>query len=238
MPHHPPSLPDCYIISPPACPEASFTTRLNELLQQDGPLTLPAPFIQLRYKPPSNSPLPPTPPLLKSPTDPHSRSDSPASIYESLLATTPTTSGRSRLLLNTSQPEDLPRLLSLVKSFKIGGMHLSGTVLNHVARSPSVAFDDTMVISASCHSAEDLLTASKLNLSFAVLSPVLPSTSCPSNHTLGWDGFERIISEAKEMLSDGQKLVPIYALGGVKKHHLHEARKRGAVGVAGIQDFW
>ncbi|KAI8587054.1 hypothetical protein BDZ88DRAFT_426711 [Geranomyces variabilis] len=95
-----------------------------------------------------------------------------------------------------------------------------------------------LVIGVSCHNSKDLVQASNhLQANFAVLSPVLPSTSCPSHHVLGWDGFENHIRTAAAMQA-GRELLPVYALGGVGPHDLLHAVAAGGHGIAGIKCFW
>ncbi|KAJ3168187.1 hypothetical protein HDU88_001625 [Geranomyces variabilis] len=94
-----------------------------------------------------------------------------------------------------------------------------------------------LVIGVSCHNSKDLVQASNLHANFAVLSPVLPSTSCPSDHVLGWDGFENHIRTAAAMQA-GRELLPVYALGGVGPHDLLHAVAAGGHGIAGIKCFW
>ncbi|KAJ3171780.1 hypothetical protein HDU87_008322 [Geranomyces variabilis] len=95
-----------------------------------------------------------------------------------------------------------------------------------------------LVFGVSCHGSEDLVQASNdLQATFAVLSPVLPSTSCPSDQTLGWDGFENHIRTALAMQA-GRELVPVYALGGVGPSDLPRAVAAGGHGIAGIKCFW
>jgi 8-oxo-dGTP diphosphatase len=83
-------------------------------------------------------------------------------------------------------------------------------------------------VGASCHDGEELELAAHLNADFATLSPVRSTASHPDAKPLGWDGFARLVADAR---------LPVYALGGVEPVDLERARLAGAQGVAGIRAF-
>ncbi|KAI8821844.1 uncharacterized protein EV422DRAFT_566949 [Fimicolochytrium jonesii] len=108
------------------------------------------------------------------------------------------------------------------------------------------------IMAASCHSVQDILLCTPppvsnssthppaFTFAFVVLSPVALSTSCPpldAAATLGWDGFERILRDAKDAAVD-RVIPPVYALGGVGLDDISTAMYKGAVGVAAIKAFW
>ncbi|KAJ3005570.1 hypothetical protein HKX48_000608, partial [Thoreauomyces humboldtii] len=154
-----------YIITPDPTTQdpVIFLKRLLALLQQTDAL-VPTPFVQLRSKS-----LNPT--LL-------------AQTYASLLSHIPL-AFHPRILLNAAPPSGTPRT---------GGVHLPGHHHHHQhddddgeGSSPRPRPD---VLAVSCHSTDDMARAERAGAAFVVLSPVLPSRSCPSDATLGWDGFE------------------------------------------------
>jgi 8-oxo-dGTP diphosphatase len=116
----------------------------------------------------------------------------------------------SRVLINDDE----------VLAHEVGahGLHLSSGRLMQLARRPS--FDR---VGASCHSAKELAHAAALDLDFALLGPVLPTTTHPGAQGMGWDEFARLIE---------QSTLPVYALGGMQPEMLDTARERGAHGIA------
>ncbi|RQS35718.1 MULTISPECIES: thiamine phosphate synthase [unclassified Burkholderia] len=106
------------------------------------------------------------------------------------------------------------------------GWHLDGAALRAVAQRPLPA---ARRMSAACHSADDLVLAARAGVDFVTLSPVLPTLSHPGAPTLGWTQFAALAAQAA---------MPVYALGGMTRAHLDDARRHGAYGVAGIRGFW
>ncbi|WP_322022584.1 thiamine phosphate synthase [Burkholderia sp. BCC1977] len=106
------------------------------------------------------------------------------------------------------------------------GWHLDGAALRAVAQRPLPA---ARRMSAACHAADDLVLAARAGVDFVTLSPVLPTLSHPGAPTLGWAQFAALAAQAA---------MPVYALGGMTRAHLDDARRHGAYGVAGIRSFW
>ncbi|WP_205184165.1 thiamine phosphate synthase, partial [Burkholderia sp. LMG 13014] len=106
------------------------------------------------------------------------------------------------------------------------GWHLDGTALRAAAQRPLPA---GRWVSAACHTRDDLLLAAHAGADFVTLSPVLPTLSHPGAPTLGWAQFETLAAQAA---------MPVFALGGMTRTHLDDARRHGAYGVAGIRGFW
>ena len=98
------------------------------------------------------------------------------------------------------------------------GVHFSSPRLMGLKERPDVEW-----CGASCHNAEELFQAEKLNMNFAVLGPVLPTLSHPERFTLGWRKFASIIRGCA---------IPVYALGGLRKDDLATAWEHGAHGIA------
>ena len=90
-------------------------------------------------------------------------------------------------------------------------------------------FDDSVNLSASCHNAQELERAQQLNCDFALLSTVRKTQSHPGVEAKGWYDFNRLSRQTR---------LPLYALGGVGRKDFSLARYQGAIGVAGIGDFW
>jgi len=98
------------------------------------------------------------------------------------------------------------------------GVHLTARALMLASTRPA----GTMV-GASCHDERELDQAGRLDLDYAVLGPVKETPSHAAAPPLGWDRFEA--------LARGRPM-PIYAIGGLARSDLGEARRRGAHGVA------
>ncbi|HET6603618.1 MAG TPA: Nudix family hydrolase [Xanthomonadaceae bacterium] len=105
------------------------------------------------------------------------------------------------------------------------GVHLTAAQLAAAQGRPLPA---TRLVAAACHDANELATAEALRLDFAVLSPVAATPSHPDAPVLGWTGF----AAARERTT-----LPVYALGGLTRAQLPEARQHGAQGIAGIRGF-
>jgi 8-oxo-dGTP diphosphatase len=114
----------------------------------------------------------------------------------------------------------------LVTDLGAHGVHLNSRRLMALETRP---LPEGLWVSASCHNSKELAQAQRLGLDFVVLSPVLPTQSHPAAEPLGWEGFERLC----DLIS-----IPVYALGGVCRDHLEQARRSGAQGIAGITAFW
>jgi 8-oxo-dGTP diphosphatase len=124
-----------------------------------------------------------------------------------------------RVLLNTT-PEHFQQVGAAAD-----GLHLNRHALMALNSRPA----GVQWLSASCHDALELAQAQRLQLDFAVLSPVLPTQSHPGAATLGWARFAELVSD---------HALPIYALGGVGDMELATAKQHGAQGVAAIRAWW
>ncbi len=105
------------------------------------------------------------------------------------------------------------------------GLHLSSAQLMVLERRPAGG----ELIGASCHSPGELAHAASLGLDYALLSPVLTTTSHPGRPGLGWDRFAEWVAGAN---------LPVYALGGMRVELLDRARQAWAQGIAAIRGFW
>ncbi len=106
------------------------------------------------------------------------------------------------------------------------GLHLPSARLMQCDRRPLAR---PTLLSAACHSRDQLLHAQRLGADLVTLSPVLPTSSHPGEPTLGWTQFQALAAAVS---------LPIYALGGMTRASLPTARGHGAYGVAGISAFW
>ncbi len=104
--------------------------------------------------------------------------------------------------------------------------HLNSYQLHVLQKRP---LGDGYRLSASCHDLEELNKAERFGCSFAYLSAVRETTSHPGKPGKGWHGFAKLARLSR---------VPVYALGGVKRQDYAAACYQGALGVAGIRDFW
>lgn len=121
-----------------------------------------------------------------------------------------------------------PSLKSLQSSQfdKFSRRHLNSYLLQSLNENP---FSENFKLSASCHDGAELTMARKLDCDFALLSTVRPTLSHPGRNAKGWFGFNRLAR---------QSLLPLYALGGIQRRDFTTARFQGAIGVAGVSDFW
>ncbi|MFL9989427.1 thiamine phosphate synthase [Paraburkholderia sediminicola] len=108
----------------------------------------------------------------------------------------------------------------------VDGMHLSSERLMACTLRP---FPSTGLVSAACHSLDQLLHAQNIGIDFVTLSPVLATTSHPDARPIGWQRFADLVSPME---------MPIYALGGMTRNHIVVARSHGACGIAAITGLW
>lgn len=98
------------------------------------------------------------------------------------------------------------------------GVHLTSRALVAAgARPPG------RLAGASCHDEAELAHAAALGLDYAVLGPVAPTASHPQAASLGWERFGALARD---------RPMPVYAIGGLARADLAEARRHGAHGVA------
>lgn len=122
------------------------------------------------------------------------------------------------LLLNTT--------LDVFNQTRAQGLHLSGQRLHEFKSRP---VGDTNILSASCHTHDDIEKAKKLNADIILLSPVKETKSHPGVEGIGWEKFEKMISSNE---------IPAYALGGMTSDDIVQARSAGAQGIAAISNLW
>jgi 8-oxo-dGTP diphosphatase len=98
------------------------------------------------------------------------------------------------------------------------GVHLTAKALMGATARPA-----GRIAGASCHDGREIAHAAQLGLDYVVVGPVRPTPSHPGAATLGWDGFAALVRDCP---------VPAYAIGGLTRADLAEAKRHGAQGVA------
>ena len=127
-----------------------------------------------------------------------------------------------KLLLNTSFES-----YKHYQAFKFShGLHLNSKEIQTFSSDDTL---DGLLISTSTHNHEELLVAEEKKVDFIVLSPVNKTLSHPESTPLGWEKFKDLTDKC---------CVPVYALGGMNKNNLKEAKNNGAQGIAAIGAFW
>ncbi|MEO8345908.1 MAG: Nudix family hydrolase [Betaproteobacteria bacterium] len=104
------------------------------------------------------------------------------------------------------------------------GVHWTSALLDVASQRPA-----DLLAAASCHGADDVARAGRLDLDFVVLGPIARTPTHPNATTLGWEGFSLAASGTR---------VPVYALGGLDEAHLPQAIEHGAQGVAMRRAAW
>ena len=98
------------------------------------------------------------------------------------------------------------------------GVHLTSKALLAASSRP-----DAALVGASCHDERELDHAEEIGVDYAVVGPVKATASHPGVAPLGW---QRLGELARH------RPMPIFAIGGLTRADLPEARRRGAHGVA------
>lgn len=98
------------------------------------------------------------------------------------------------------------------------GVHLTAKALVGLDARP-----DAALAGASCHDEAGIERAAALGLDYVVVGPVRETASHPGAAPLGWERFEALVRD---------RPMPAYAIGGLARADLPEARRHGAHGVA------
>ena len=98
------------------------------------------------------------------------------------------------------------------------GVHLSAKALMSAPARPALA-----LVGASCHDESEIDRAAELGLDYVVVGPLKKTPSHPDARPIGWDRFAALVRE---------RPMPAYAIGGLTRADLGEARAHGAHGVA------
>jgi len=134
----------------------------------------------------------------------------------------------SRQIIALAKPYGAKVLLNgdseLAKKIGAHGVHLPSVVFMKLQTKPN-----DLMVAASCHYADELAHAEKLDLDFVVLSPVNVTQSHPETGALGWQKFADLIKSIE---------IPVYALGGMSWDDLPQALCCGARGIAMQRAVW
>jgi len=84
-------------------------------------------------------------------------------------------------------------------------------------------------VAASCHNLGELEHAQRIGVDFAVLAPVMPTSTHPNAPALGWPTVSSLVSDTN---------IPVFAMGGLKATDLQRAVDAGCQGIAGISAFF
>ena len=114
--------------------------------------------------------------------------------------------------------------VNLAYEIKADGVHLRSKDLISIKKIPK-----NLIVSASCHTQEEIYIAEKLNINFLVLSAIKKTLSHPDIKPIGWDEFENIANRVN---------TPIYALGGLGVNDYSVALENGAIGIASQRSIW
>ena len=125
----------------------------------------------------------------------------------------------ARLVINGDPAE--------ARTYGAHGVHLSATQLMRLRERP---LPQSFLMGASCHCAEELQQAERIDADYAVLGPVARTHTHVGMTPLGWPGFQELVHSMRR--------VPVYALGGLGPQDLAAARRAGAWGVAMISAIW
>ena len=98
------------------------------------------------------------------------------------------------------------------------GVHLTAKALMAATARPA-----GLLVGASAHDEAELEQAARLGLDYAVVGPVKPTPSHAAAGPLGWERFAALVAG---------RPMPCYAIGGLTRADLAEARRRGGHGVA------
>jgi 8-oxo-dGTP diphosphatase len=124
----------------------------------------------------------------------------------------------TRLLINGDPAEAM--------AYGAHGVHLSAAQFMGLKQRP---LPRSFLVGASCHNAEELRQAERIDVDFAVLGPVARTRTHAGQTPLGWSVFRQLARTTQ---------VPLYALGGLAPGDLAAARRAGAWGVAMISAIW
>lgn len=115
--------------------------------------------------------------------------------------------------------------------FAVDGIHLTSRHLMSITKRPTFppgTSKQAHWISASCHNLQELQHAQTIGVDFVVLAPVLATKTHPETEPLGWEQFEKLVSQVN---------LPVYALGGLAESSLDRVRQAGGQGVSAIRAF-
>jgi 8-oxo-dGTP diphosphatase len=98
------------------------------------------------------------------------------------------------------------------------GVHLTSAALMAATTRPEGG-----LVGASCHDEREVAHAAALGVDYVVVGPVKETASHPGATPLGWERFAALVRDQP---------MPAYAIGGLTRADLTEAKQRAAHGVA------
>ena len=125
---------------------------------------------------------------------------------------------RVRLVLNAD--------VSSLEQVDAAGLHLTSRRLGAVNTRP---LGREYLVSASCHTLDEVLRASQAGLDYLFLGPVREKVGGAPVEPLGWKRFARLAR---------QSAIPVYAIGGLGPADTAIAIAHGGQGVAAIRAVW
>lgn len=115
---------------------------------------------------------------------------------------------------------------SFLEQVDAHGLHLTS---RRLCASKSRPLDKKYLVSASCHTLDEVLHASRTGLDYIFLGPVREKVSGVPNEVLGWKQFARLARESA---------IPVFAIGGLGAADIEIAIAHGGQGVAAIRAVW
>ena len=120
----------------------------------------------------------------------------------------------------------LNKFVDLVDQIDANGVHLPSSMLMSISNRP---LPGHKLVSASCHTEEQLRHAQRLKVDFVTLSPVALTKTHPEALPLGWNKFRELCSVTQ---------LPVYALGGMRLSDISISLASGGYGIAAISSIW
>jgi 8-oxo-dGTP diphosphatase len=102
------------------------------------------------------------------------------------------------------------------------GVHLTARALMASGSRPA-----GRLVGASCHDAREIGHAAAIGVDYVVVGPVKATASHPDARPIGWDGFAALVRDQP---------MPAYAIGGLTRADMAQARRHAAHGVAMLGD--
>ena len=129
-----------------------------------------------------------------------------------------TTKYNAKLIIHTQA--------DIAQAVDADGVHLDSKSINEVPKIRSW-LNQPMLISASCHSSDELNIAQEMGADFALLSPVFPTQSHPSAPSLGAEQFLKLARQSD---------IPVVALGGIDTANRHQLNDTAIAVISTILD--
>jgi len=114
---------------------------------------------------------------------------------------------------------------ALARQTSADGVHLRARDLPKYGQSPI----QNLIVSAACHSLDELQLAHKAGARVAFLSPVFETASHPGAPPLGASRFKELAAQAP---------LPVLALGGVDAQNAHQLAGENVAGLGAIGAFY